>query len=407
MPRTAGSGSAGAVEPGVATGQRRRGRRQVGHQVGQLASRCGRSRPARSARRARRPSAARPPRARAGARRSPPARRPTPAVRAPLHGSTPRPARGMIAPGATKRRGPGHGRHGDAVQLVRGGVRSAPLGGARALQHRPGRVRQASARQARDDPRALRRRRARGALGRDPGAEQPLRQPPALPRGGEGRSRGDAAAADAGDGRRVLRHVEVRRDPALHVGAVRRRRDPPPGAGLPGQGAGHGPRQRRAHPRGHGRARRAARRRGVAGRMRRRLRGRGHAGRRPRAALLLLRHDGAREGHPPRAPLRPRPRGVRLLPRRAGGRALPRHGGVGVGGGHRAAARPVATRCRPARLSAGGRLRPAQAARRALPPRRHQRVHDADGDALHDGHRRTPGPATRSSSGSCAARASR
>ena len=119
---------------------------------------------------------------------------------------------------------------------------------------------------------------------------------------------------------------------------------------------------------------------------------RGHARRRPGAALLLLRHHRARQGDPPRAPLPARARGVRLLPRRAGGRALPRDGGVGVGGGHRAAARPVAARRGPARLPARGRLRPAQAARRALAPRRHQRLHDADRDALDDGHRRRGHP---------------
>ena len=43
---------------------------------------------------------------------------------------------------------------------------------------------------------------------------------------------------------------------------------------------------------------------------------RGHRGRRPGAALLHLRHDRAREGDRPRAPLPARARGVRLLPRR-------------------------------------------------------------------------------------------
>ena len=94
---------------------------------------------------------------------------------------------------------------------------------------------------------------------------------------------------------------------------------------------------------------------------------------------------GSGEGHPPRAPLPARPRGVRLLPRRAGRRALPRHGRVGVGGGHRAAARAVAVRRRAARLPARGRLRPAQAAGLPVAPRGVERVHDADGDALDDG----------------------
>ena len=46
-----------------------------------------------------------------------------------------------------------------------------------------------------------------------------------------------------------------------------------------------------------------------------------HGGRRPGAALLLLGHDRPRQGHPPRPPLHPRPRGVRLLPRRPRRRA--------------------------------------------------------------------------------------
>ena len=70
-------------------------------------------------------------------------------------------------------------------------------------------------------------------------------------------------------------------------------------------------------------------------------------------------HHRPGEGHRPRPPLHPRPRGVRLLPRRAGRRALPRHGRVGVGGGHLPAARPVAPRRRAVRLPARGRLRPA------------------------------------------------
>ena len=60
-----------------------------------------------------------------------------------------------------------------------------------------------------------------------------------------------------------------------------------------------------------------------------------------------------------------------------------------------------------ARLPARGRLRPAQPARRALAPRRDERLHDADGDALDDGRSPTPARATRRGSASSAARASR
>ena len=113
-----------------------------------------------------------------------------------------------------------------------------------------------------------------------------------------------------------------------------------------------------------------------------------HGRRRPRPALLHVGHDRPGEGHRARAPLPARARRVRLLPRRAGRRALPRHGRVGVGGGHRAAARAVAHGRGAVRLPARGRLRPAQAARLPQPPRGRQRLHDADCDALDDGDRR-------------------
>ncbi len=258
--------------------------------------------------------------------------------------------------------------------------------GSRAVQHRPGLLRQAPGRQARDDPRGLRGQRPRGPVGRAAGEVQPLRQRAARARGRAGRPRGDAAPAHARDRRRLLRHLQERRDPALDVGALRRRRHPPPRHGLPGQGPGHqrgqqGPRRPVAD-----RARAAARRR-AAGERRRRVRRRRHRRRRPRPALLLLRHHGAGQGHRPRAPVPARARGVHLLPRRPGRRALPRHGRVGLGGRHRAAARPVALRCGAVRLPAQGRLRPAQAARRAVAPRGHERLHDADRDALDDGDR--------------------
>ena len=136
----------------------------------------------------------------------------------------------------------------------------------------------------------------------------------------------------------------------------------------PSVGAGH------ARPRG-----------GYARRRAGRLRLRRHLGRRPGAALLHVGDDRAREGHRARAPLRPRPRRVRLLPRGAGRGALPRHGRVGLGRRDRAAARPVAARRRAVRLPARGRLRPAQAARLPQPPPRDERLHDADRDALDDG----------------------
>ena len=277
-----------------------------------------------------------------------------------------------------------------SVQQLRGGVRGAPLGGARAVQHRRRRLRQARARQAGDDPRGLRGHGPRGALGRAAGGVEPLRARAARARRGQGRSRGDAPPTDAGDGCGVLRHVQVRRDPVVDVDPLRRRGDPAPRLGLGRQGPADQRRERGPHRPVAGRARAADR--GPAGGRRRHVHARGHPRRRPRAALLLLRHDRAGEGHPARAPLPARARGVRLLPRRARRRAVPRHGGVGVGGGDRAAVRALAARRRPARLPARGRLRRAPPARRALPPRRVERLHDADRDAIDDVDRRRGHP---------------
>ena len=132
-----------------------------------------------------------------------------------------------------------------------------------------------------------------------------------------------------------------------------------------------------------------------------------HRGRRPGPALLLLGHHRPGEGHPPRPPLHPRPRGVRLLPRRPRRRAVPRHGRVGVGSRDLPADRAVAAGRRAGGLPARGRLRPAQAARLPLPPRGHERVRHADGDPLDDVDRRRRHALSRRSSGSCARPASR
>ena len=72
-----------------------------------------------------------------------------------------------------------------------------------------------------------------------------------------------------------------------------------------------------------------------------------------------------------------------------GRRALPRHGRVGMGGGHRAAARPVAAR-RACSASTGARAASTRtsSSRSSSRHRGDERVHDADGDAGDDGHRR-------------------
>ena len=78
-----------------------------------------------------------------------------------------------------------------------------------------------------------------------------------------------------------------------------------------------------------------------------------------------------------------------------GRRALPRDGRVGVGGRDRAAARALAARGGAVRVSPGGRLRSAQAARLPQPQPGHERVHDPYRDARDDGGRgrRHPLPA--------------
>ena len=215
------------------------------------------------------------------------------------------------------------------------------LGRAGALQHRRRRLRQAPAGQARDDPRALRRQRARGALGRAAGRVEPLRARAARARRREGRPRRDAAPADARDRGGVLRAPGSAARSCSRCRCSTATRASATGCRTPAR--------RCSSPNAAN-----------AGRVDPALvehvllledfpaggdddfERRGHARRRPRPALLLLRHHRAGQGHPARAPLPARARGVRLLPRRAGRRALPRHGRVGVGRGHRAAARAVA-----------------------------------------------------------------
>ena len=139
-----------------------------------------------------------------------------------------------------------------------------------------------------------------------------------------------------------------------------------------------------------------------------RVRRRRHGGGGSRPALLLLGHDRPGQGHPARPPLHPGPRGVRVLPRRARRRALPRHGGVGVGRGHLAAARPVALRRHRAGVRAQGRLRPRRAAALPRQARRAGHVHHAHRAARDDRRSRTRASATRCPScATCARPASR
>ena len=86
---------------------------------------------------------------------------------------------------------------------VQRSLRRPRVARAGAVQHRSGRLRQASSRQARDGARALRRRRSRGALGRAAGPRQPGGARAARQRRAARRPRRRRAAADARDrGRR-------------------------------------------------------------------------------------------------------------------------------------------------------------------------------------------------------------
>ena len=293
------------------------------------------------------------------------------------------------------------------ARQLRRDVRRAQLGRAGALQHRPRRLRQARARAARDGLGGLARRGAPGQLRRAAGPLQPLRQRARGDRRGARRPGRDAAAVAAGDRRGLPRHLQARRDPALAVRALRRRRHPAPAGRLAGQGRGHGCREPPPHPGGDGgegggdgRPRRGRRRR-----LRRDdgaclgpLRSGRHRRRRPGPALLLVRHHGQGEGHPARAPLPARPRGVRVLPRREGRRALPRLRRVGLGRGDLPAARAVALRGRGPGPGPQGRIRPRGAPGLPLEARRAEHVHHADRAAGDDGQSRTPGRATRSAS---------
>ena len=277
----------------------------------------------------------------------------------------------------------------DAVQSYEEACAAASLGGARALQHRAGRVRQAPAREAGDGVGALRRRAARADVGRAAGRSRTRRRGCC---GTPGVARGDrvavvlpptpeTAAVFFGTWKlgAILLSMSV-----LYGDEGIRHRLRRLGAGGAGDGRGE-----RGALRGCGRAGARARR-AADGSLRRRADGSDldrHGGRRSRAALLHVRHDRAREGDRARAPVPARARGVRLLPRGAGRRALPRDGRVGVGGGDRAAARAVAARRGAVRLPARGRVRPARAADVPVAQRGDERLHDADGDALDDGDR--------------------
>ena len=300
-------------------------------------------------------------------------------------------------------------RHHDGNRVLRAGLRRARVERARALQHRRRRLRQARPR----DKLAMVWERFDGATREvEWGELQDLsnqaahllaraRRRARRPR----RRRPPADARDRGD---LLRHLEARRDPALDVGPLRRRRHPPPPRGLGAEACSSPtpPTRRASTPRSSTRSSSSTTRRcspaprptticedtaaddpaqlyytsGTTGMAK----GIVHAHR------YILAHEEFVYCHDVQD-----------------GERFHGMGEWAWAAGHLAAARPVAARRGPVRLPARGRLRPRRAARLPLPPRGHERLHDADGDAGDDGDRGRRRDATRRSSGSSARPASR
>ena len=130
---------------------------------------------------------------------------------------------------------------------VRGGSRAASLGRSRPLQHRGGRLRQTSGRQARDGLRGLPRQPARGPMGRAARPRQPRRQ---RPRGPRRRARGpgrDLCSRLTGDGGLLPRHLEARRASCCRSRSCTATRDSAPAQGLRAASARHRFGERRAH----------------------------------------------------------------------------------------------------------------------------------------------------------------
>ena len=178
------------------------------------------------------------------------------------------------------------------------------------------------------------------------------------------------------------------RDPALDVGALRRRRHPPPRDRLAGQGAGHqrgqqGPRRPVA-----GRARAAARRRAAAERRRRDFDARRHRGRRPGAALLLL-------AAPPGWPRASSTRTATCSRTRSSSTATTCRTASASTAWASGRGRPASRRCSgrgaTARSSSSTSARAAStrtsSSTSSRATRSTQRLHDADRDALDDGDR--------------------
>ena len=271
---------------------------------------------------------------------------------------------------------------------LRGAVCIPSLGRAGAVQHRRRRLRQASARQAGDDLGELRRFACASSTGGAAGSREPGGAHAGRAGRGARRPRRGRPAGDSRDGGDLLRRLEARRDPALDVGALRRRRDRAPALRLRGAPPRHRCRERAAV-------------RPAVGARRPRARAR-HAGcgaptdfvcadtsaDDPAQLYYTSGTTGLAKGivHAHRYIL-------------AHEEFLYCHevedGERFHGMGEWAWAAGIAPLLGPWRLGAvqcvyrrEGGLRPAQAARLPEPPPGDERLHDADGDALDDGDRR-------------------
>ena len=191
----------------------------------------------------------------------------------------------------------------------------------------------------------------------------------------------ETAAAFFGD-------LEARRDPALDVGALRRRRHPPPARRLAAEGARHRRGQRGPRRPGAGRARADPRRRAAGRRRRRRSR--------PSTPPPTTRRSSttrpARPGWPRASSTRTatcsRTRSSSTATRcRTASASTAWASGRGRRASRRCSGRGGSARCRSSTSARAASTRTSSSTSSPATAR-HQRLHDADGDALDDGDRR-------------------
>ena len=212
----------------------------------------------------------------------------------------------------------------------------------------------------------------------------------ALARGRKRRPGRGRPPADPRDRRDLLRHLEARSDPALDVGPLRRRRDPPPPVDSTPKvlvtDAANAARfdaslvERDARPRrGRGPARRPPTENDL----------RGHLGRRPGPALLHLRDHRAwrRASSTPTATSSPTRSSPTATTSATPSASTAWASGPGRPGSRRFSARGASARSQCVYQREGG-FDPARPARLPLAPRGHERLHHPDRDAGDDGDRR-------------------